>query len=429
MRHAGEQLEAAAVLAVDRLGQQLRGQVAGVEAVAGVGLGVPDVGLVGQAAELRQAVGADADHPAPGVVDAHVGQLREDLEHLRAHVSGDVRRITPGIVAGTAEQQASVRREPVVIEADFLVAHRQIVRDQLRGARLGQRFGGDDVAAGRQHLATELLFEVVQMRIAAEHQTASPHRAVCATHLHGRAMDDFQHFTLLENLHAERRCQPRFALHQIQRMQMTGPHVDQATGIDVGVDHLLAHLLRADQAGFMGIAEFGEVDQFILEGSELRRGVGQIAKAPAQVALDAVVADALTHQFDRIDAGALQVTHAFLTDILGEPRDLMTDPANQLAAIAPTGAPADAPGFDQHHRQPALRQFDGGVDAGEPAADHADIGSQVTVQQRIRCARPGRSGVVRASVFLGVLIHLFDFTLLQDRVIRRMIAWGGVVEM
>jgi hypothetical protein len=59
----------------------------------------------------------------------------------------------------------------------------------------------------------------------------------------------------------------------------------------------------------------------------------------------------------------------------------MTDAANQLAAIAPAGAPADAPGFDQHHRQTALRQFHSRVDPGEPAADHADIGAQITFQR------------------------------------------------
>jgi hypothetical protein len=107
----------------------------------------------------------------------------------------------------------------------------------------------------------------------------------------------------------------------------------------------------------------------------------------------------------------------------------MTDAANQLAAVAPAGAPADAPGFEQHHRQPALRQFNRGVDPGEAAADHADIGAQVSGQCGPGRAGPGRSRVIGAGVFLGVLIHLLDFTLLQDRVIRRMIDWGGVVEM
>jgi hypothetical protein len=36
-------------------------------------------------------------------------------------------------VAGAAEQQASVGGEPVIIQADFLVAQRQVLRDQLLG--------------------------------------------------------------------------------------------------------------------------------------------------------------------------------------------------------------------------------------------------------------------------------------------------------
>jgi hypothetical protein len=35
-------------------------------------------------------------------------------------------------VTGAAEQQASVGGEPVIIQADFLVAQRQVLRDQLR---------------------------------------------------------------------------------------------------------------------------------------------------------------------------------------------------------------------------------------------------------------------------------------------------------
>ena len=106
-------------------------------------------------------------------------------------------------MAGTAEQQAPVRREPVVIQADFLVAQRQVVRDQLRGSVRRQGLGGDDVAAGREHLAAELRFEFFQVRVAGQHQTAGAHRATGTTHLHGAAMDQLQHRALLEDLHAK----------------------------------------------------------------------------------------------------------------------------------------------------------------------------------------------------------------------------------
>ena len=106
-------------------------------------------------------------------------------------------------MAGTAEQQAPVRREPVVIESDLLITQGQIVRDQLRGACFGQRLGGNDVASGGQHFAAQLRFELIQVRVATEHQAAGTHGASGATHLSRCAMDDFQYRALLEYFHAK----------------------------------------------------------------------------------------------------------------------------------------------------------------------------------------------------------------------------------
>ncbi|MCY1438268.1 hypothetical protein D9M71_544610 [compost metagenome] len=139
-------------------------------------------------------------------------------------------------------------------------------------------------------------------------------------------------------------------------------------------------------------------------------------------------ADALGNYFDRFDAGALQVLHPVLADVAGKALDLVADTANQLAAVATAGAPADAPGFQKDHRETALSQFDGAVDPGKAAADHADISLQVGAQGRVGRQLVGRGAVVGAGVFRGVLVHLFDFTLLQERVIRRMIAGVGVLE-
>ena len=47
--------------------------------MAGIGLGVVHVRLVLESSDLRQAIGADADHAAPLVIDLHCAQLREDL--------------------------------------------------------------------------------------------------------------------------------------------------------------------------------------------------------------------------------------------------------------------------------------------------------------------------------------------------------------
>ncbi len=58
----------------------------------------------------------------------------------------------------------------------------------------------------------------------------------------------------------------------------------------------------------------------------------------------------------------------------------MADAANELAAVAPGGAPADAVGLQQHHLVTGLGQVDGGVEAGETAAYDADVGIQLTAE-------------------------------------------------
>ena len=63
-------------------------------------------------------------------------------------------------------------------------------------------------------------------------------------------------------------------------MQVTRAHVHQAAGVLVAGDHL-ADSLGADQAGFVAVAQRGQIVLLVLEGGELRGGVGQFAEAPA----------------------------------------------------------------------------------------------------------------------------------------------------
>ncbi|MCY1379463.1 hypothetical protein D9M69_671860 [compost metagenome] len=104
MRHGAEDVETLAVPRVDHFTQQFGAPVGDVQAVAGIALGVEHVWLLSQATDLREAIGGDADHAAPLIVDAHIRQLREYLEHLWAHVGGDVRGVASGVMAGAAKQ-------------------------------------------------------------------------------------------------------------------------------------------------------------------------------------------------------------------------------------------------------------------------------------------------------------------------------------
>jgi hypothetical protein len=60
----------------------------------------------------------------------------------------------------------------------------------------------------------------------------------------------------------------------------------------------------------------------------------------------------------------------------------VTDTANELTAVAPGGAPADAVGLQQHHLVTGFGQIDGGVETGETAADDADLGIQFATELR-----------------------------------------------
>ncbi|MNG02753.1 hypothetical protein D3C84_857950 [compost metagenome] len=80
----------------------------------------------------------------------------------------------------------------------------------------------------------------------------------------------------------------------------------------------------------------------------------------------------------------------------------MADAADQLPAVAPTGAPADLVRLQQHHREAFLGQFDGRVQPGKTAADNAHIGQLLTRQRRIGQLPVGSGGVVGGGVLVTV---------------------------
>ncbi|CNK52834.1 Uncharacterised protein [Mycobacterium tuberculosis] len=100
----------------------------GIEAVACVSLGVIHVGLIGQAANLRQAIGADTDHAAPLEVDLHVSQLWKHLEHFWPHIGANILGIATGVVAGPTKQQAAVGGQSEVVHGYPLITHSHILR-------------------------------------------------------------------------------------------------------------------------------------------------------------------------------------------------------------------------------------------------------------------------------------------------------------
>ncbi len=79
----------------------------------------------------------------------------------------------------------------------------------------------------------------------------------------------------------------------------------------------------------------------------------------------------------------------------------MTDPANQLAAIAPAGPPTDLARFEQRNAEPRARaSFDGGIEARESTAYHAHIHLHLTLQRRMIRLRMTAGGVIGGNVLI-----------------------------
>jgi hypothetical protein len=90
----------------DGFGHQFARNPGQGDAVAGEALEKVDIGR--QAAEVRSAIERDVDVAPPGVVDAHVLQLREHGEHARAGCARGIERAEPGVVHAPAEQQSVI---------------------------------------------------------------------------------------------------------------------------------------------------------------------------------------------------------------------------------------------------------------------------------------------------------------------------------
>ena len=148
MGHATEQVEAPA-LAADRLCHQLGRHVCGVEAMTGISLGIEDVGMILQAADLRQAIGPYPYHAAPLKLDGRPRQLGKDSQQLGQHEGLDVSRVPSRVVAGTTKQQATIGGEAIVVERHVLIAHRHILRQQALAQPLLQHLSGENVRARR----------------------------------------------------------------------------------------------------------------------------------------------------------------------------------------------------------------------------------------------------------------------------------------
>ncbi len=111
--------------------------------------------------------------------------------------------------------------------------------------------------------------------------------------------------------------------------------------------------------------------------------------------------DALADYLDCLEAHALEAVDALVTQHRAELFDVVADSADQLPAVATAGAPTDTVSFEQYHRQAALGQLDGRIQAAEATADHTDVSLLLVLQVSKVQVAVGRGGVVGRGVGVG----------------------------
>ena len=184
-------------------------------------------------------------------------------------------------------------------------------------------------------------------------------------------------------------------------MQVARAHVDQAAHIALGVDHC-ADVFCRYQTQLMAITEAAQLFGVVGKALQLAGLVRQVAVAPRQVAGNRMALDPLADDIHRFQAHQLEAVHTLLAEHWQKLLKAMADPANQLTTVAPAGAPADFARFEQDHRQAALGQFDGRVQARIATADDAHVGAVLALQSRVICLWRAAGGVIGGGVLRAV---------------------------
>ncbi|MNR28816.1 hypothetical protein D3C85_1461590 [compost metagenome] len=80
-------------------------------------------------------------------------------------------------------------------------------------------------------------------------------------------------------------------------MQVPRAHIHQSTGVNLTTDYF-TKLVGWDNPGFMPVTEIFKVFSLCFKGLELRLSVSKVAKPPPQVALDFVLLNPTSNEFN-----------------------------------------------------------------------------------------------------------------------------------
>ena len=370
--------------------------MAGADPVAGIADAGQHVAAAVDGAEERQPGSGAVDRPRPARFDRNVVQRGVGVAEPALDSVGDARGAVEGRADPPAERHQAVH--PALAEDDAAIGRRPVVMDHHAAVRDGHavvpadgreafrgRRGGDDVARHHDDRPADL-GEADAPGVEREDHLVRPDRAARRHHARPAVAPEASERRVLVE------ADPALARDAPEAAGETGRlHARRGRLEDAGTMHGRARPrrdLRVVPALERGDLIFADGVERALPGAALTfAGGGPQPAVAAILRVDPVVGAEAPDGAHRVGR-RLGEAHRFLAaaDLLQGLE--LRPPAQHEAAVAPARAGAADVLLDQHHVRGGLQLLEPqrGPEAGEAAADDADIGCRVAFQRRRRGA-------------------------------------------
>ena len=331
---------------------------------------------------MGQTVQRERHVAAPGVLHGGAGQLGVDPQHRVVEKVSGLGHVDRVEAAAPAEGQAPVGREAPVKQKVLGVHHHPPGGADASGQLLGQDLGGDDVAADRHHLASQVRRGGIGVGVGGQDHVGGIDAAPRGRHpVAPPASAQAGHPGAVDH--------PGTGVHGPGGQAGVKPGRVQPAGAvedDPAVKRLAADL-RAQVAGLDkpdGLAQGGVFGRLVAQLVGVRWRMGQVQlTVPDVVAVDAgsavIAGDGGLDEVERLVRLGVQAGAQLAVVPLEAGRPGL-ELGDHHAAVAAGGAPTERLAVEHHHRASGNRQRVGGGQAAQPGADDDDVdrGRQVT---------------------------------------------------
>ena len=236
-----------------------------------------------------------------------------------------------------------------------------------------QGFGGNDVAADRDHPALQPRCELAGVAVGGDHHVAGGDGAARCVYLEPTALPaDGGGRTMAEHPHPGGEHALEHALVKPRRVHRGVLGIDRAAEIRIAAQ--LAALLSARDHMHVDFEPLGLVAHPMRQRLVFRRGVGgMVASGDAEVAVDLLGCDELARPRQRILPVLDDLKRLLRAMSACQFLVARLDAGGDLPAVARAAAPAGVFGIQHQGVAPAAGGLQGGCEPGVAGADHQHI--------------------------------------------------------